>query len=390
MNWIISELFYPDEVSTAQIMTDIALHKVIDKQVSVICGPIGYENSYLSQKKLDKRFNIYRIGLPKLNKNKLFQRVLRLLLLTIKMSWVTLIKVKKNDSVFITTNPTFLIIGLSIIKRIKGFYLEILVHDVFPENLVPAGLIKKESFKYKLLSKIYNSSYRKADRIIVLGKDMEHLIQQKIAPKIIGIDIIPNWYDDDIYPDTNFNISKYLGINLEDKIVIGFAGNLGRVQGILEFIDLVGCSKNKKIALVIIGDGALRAAVKDKIKNEQLQNVHYLGPKGRGEQNSFLNACHIGLVTLINGMKGLGVPSKTYNLMAAGKPLLFIGDHYSEIDNYVREYDCGWSFTWDNEIEIISLLNNLSLEVLPQIIEKGLRSRIASENFKKVNVLNLF
>lgn len=388
MNWIISELFHPDEVSTAQIMTDIAMHKVIDEQVSVICGPNGYENSYTSQKKLDERIKIYRIELPKLNKNKLFQRVFRLLLLSIKMSWVILVKIKKSDSVFLTTNPTFLIISASIIKKIKCFNLEILVHDVFPENLVPAGLIKKDSFKFRLLGKIYNSSYRKADRIIVLGEDMKELIKHKIEPKTVRIDVIPNWYDDDICPMHGFNISEYLGIDVKDKVIIGFAGNLGRVQGILEFVDLVRRSENKNIALVIIGDGALKSALTDKIEN--LQNVYYLGPKGRREQNSFLNACQIGLVTLINGMKGLGVPSKTYNLMAAEKPLLYIGDQYSEIDNYVRNFDCGWSFAWENEVEILSFLKNLSLEALPVIFEKGLNSRIASENFKKVIVLNLF
>jgi hypothetical protein len=76
--------------------------------------------------------------------------------------------------------------------------------------------------------------------------------------------------------------------------------------------------------------------------------------------------------------------------MAAAKPLLYIGDQYSEIDNYITNFDCGWSFSWENEAEIISLLKNLSFESLPVIFEKGLKSRIASENFRKDNLLNLF
>lgn len=391
MNWIISELFYPDEVSTAQILTDIALKKVADKQVSVICGPSGYEKSYNTQKKeLDSRIKIYRIGLPNLNKNKIFQRILRLLLLTFKMSWAILVKVKKNDNVFLTTNPTFLIIAVALIKKVKNFNLEILVHDVFPENLVPAGLIKKDSFKYRLLSKIYNSSYKKADRIIVLGEDMKELLSEKTAPKIKRIDVIPNWADNDIHPVDDFNISEYLGIDVKDKIVLGFAGNLGRVQGVLEFIDLFNKSENHEIALVIIGDGALRSAIQDKIRNENLKSVYYLGPKPRSEQNLFLNACHIGVVTLINGMKGLGVPSKTYNLMAAGKPLFYIGDHDSEIDTYVKQYDCGWSFSWENETEILSVLKSLSFSALKEVSGKGMKAKTASENYKKDKVLNLF
>jgi glycosyltransferase involved in cell wall biosynthesis len=389
LNWIISELFFPDEVSTAHILTDIALMKVKRNNVNVICGPIGYEKLYNTKKiDLDSRIKVFRLSLPDFDKNKLFQRVLRLILLTFKMSWAILVKVKRKDSVLITTNPSFLIITIALLKKIKGFNLEILVHDVFPENLVPAGLVKKDSFIYNSLSKIYNNSYRKADRIIVLGEDMKNLLKQKISPINIKIDIIPNWSDNNIYPVQDFNISEYLGIDVNNKIVLGFAGNLGRVQGVLEFIDLVSKAQNSNLVMVIIGDGALKAVLKDKIKN--LRNIYYLGPKERGEQNLFINACHVGIVTLLNGMKGLGVPSKTYNLMAAAKPLLYIGDKGSEIDNYIKEYDCGWSFSWENESEILALLKSLTLEGLPNIFEKSLKSKIASENFKKDVLLKLY
>ncbi len=389
MNWIISELFFPDEVSTAKILTDIALKKVDISHLNVICGPIGYEESYrIQDKKLDKRIKLYRISLPKLNKNKIVQRALKLVLLTIKMSLSILFRIKKDDNVLITTNPAFLLITIAVLKKIKRFNLEILVHDVFPENIVAVGLLKEDNFKYKLLKKVFNWSYKRADRIIVLGEDMKALIKQKTRHKDIKIDVIPNWFDSEIHPIQDFNISEYLGIDVRGKIVLGFAGNLGRVQGILEFIDLLIRSDNPNIIMIIIGDGALTSELKVKIKN--VPNVYYIGPKGRNEQNYFLNACHIGLVTLIGGMKGLGIPSKTYNLMAAAKPLLYVGDKNSEIDNYVRRFECGWSFSWENEAEIIFLLKNLSLDLLPDIFEMGLKSKRASVNFNKSDLLNLF
>ncbi|WP_426483852.1 glycosyltransferase family 4 protein [Flavobacterium sp. 2] len=392
MNWIISELFYPDEVSTAQILTDVALHKINKGQVSVICGPIGYESSYnIQNKELDSRITIHRIALPDLNKNKIFERILRLLILTFKMSWKILVKVKKNDNVLLTTNPTFLIISIALLKKVKKFNLEILVHDVFPENLVPAGLIEKTSTKYKLLSKLYNNSFKCADRLIVLGEDMKELMLKKISPGNSKIDIIPNWADNDIYPVSNFNISEYLQIDVADKIVFGFAGNLGRVQGVLEFIELFIEAQNPNCVLIIIGDGALKSDIQNKIQGEKVNNIFYLGAKPRKEQNLFLNACNIGLITLLEGMKGLGVPSKTYNLMAAGKPLFYIGDNDSEIDLYVKKYNCGWSFSWNEKESIISFLKNISLNDLKSISEKGINSGLAAEaNYKKEKVLKLF
>lgn len=391
MNWIVSELFYPDEVSTAKIMTDIAIEKSLYSEVGVICGPSGYEKSYsIEKRKISPEIYIVSIKLPNLNKNNLYQRVIRLLLLTFKMSWAILLKIKSNDKVLITTNPAFLLLTIVGLKKIKSFRLEILVHDVFPENLLPAGLIRKNSLRYYILKKLYNNAYKSADRIIVLGEDMKKLMIQKLKFYNRPIDIIPNWHDDDINPIFNFSLSNYLGVEVKDKIVIGFAGNLGRLQGVIEFLDLFKFSQNPNIILVIVGDGAMRDLILKKIENDDLKNILFLGPKPRNEQNFFLNACHIGLITLIQGMKGLGVPSKTYNLMAAGKPLFYIGDKFSELDNYINKYDCGWAFDWDSKNEIINFLKSLSIEKLDLIAIKSNNSQIASSNFKREKILKLF
>jgi hypothetical protein len=89
-------------------------------------------------------------------------------------------------------------------------------------------------------------------------------------------------------------------------------------------------------------------------------------------------------------MKGLGVPSKTYNLMAAGKPIFYVGDPNSEIDNYVINYNCGWSFDWKNEGAIINMMNSFSINDLSYISEKGVNALLASKNYEKNKVLNLF
>ncbi len=391
MYWIVTELFYPDEVSTAQILTDIAIYKSRDSKVSIICGPAGYESSYGTQLiELERNISVNRINLPKLNKNNLVQRIFRLLLLTAKLSWAVLTKVKNGDTVLFTTNPTFLVLILPIIKKINRFKLEVLVHDVFPENLVPAGLIYKDSYKFKLLSWIYSNSYKKTDRIIVLGQDMKNLMLDKIGPSAKNIEVIPNWHDDNLFPIKNFNIGEYLGVDVYDKVVLTFSGNIGRVQGILEFIDLMRKADNKNLILVIIGDGALRELVANKIRCERISNVFYLGAKLRAEQNLFLNACHISLVTLINGMKGLGVPSKTYNYLAVGKPILYIGDKDSEVDNYIKNYDFGWSFSWDEEDSLVRFLRELSLIKRIEFEYKGDRAFHFSKNFVKENLISLF
>jgi hypothetical protein len=391
MVWIISELFYPDEVSTAQILTDIAIKMSNEQKVSVLAGPIGYEKSYHSNNfVLTENIKIHRVSLPTFDKNNLLQRALKLILLTIKMSFFILFNIKKGDRVIQVTNPIFLILTTSWIKKMIGFRLEILVHDVYPENLVPAGFLEKNSLKFRVISKFFNYSFMRADRLIVLGEDMKQLMISKTKGRVSRIDIVPNWADDNIQPIEDLDKSEYLKINLKNKVVIGFAGNLGRVQGIIEFITIFKRVNNSNLMLTIIGDGALKNEISNLISNENIKNVFLLGSKPRNEQVKFLNSCDIGLITLKKGMKGLGVPSKTYNLMASGKPLLFVGDVDSEIDNYIKRYNCGWSFEWDEE-KLIDFLNKLTYDDKIEVCRKGLNSfNVCHQFFLKNIILDKF
>lgn len=391
MEWIVTEVFFPDEVSTAQIMTDIAQKKISKGDVSIICGPMGYEKSYRQlDNPLDEKITIYRVNIPDLNKNKISSRVLRLFLLTFKMGWLILTKIKKDDNVLLVTNPAFLVILAALIKRMRGFHLSILVHDVFPENLIPAGIMKRGSAKFTFLSKLYNFSYRQADELIVLGEDMKALMHTKLNKgKIPLIKVITNWADPDLEPIDNFDKSNYFSLDLQGKVVLGFAGNLGRLQGLIEFVRLFNEASNPYLSLVIVGDGALKNELMHEIDANEIQNVHLIGPKPRNEQAQFLNACDIGLITLHEGMKGLGVPSKTYNLLAVAKPLLYIGDKGSEIDSYISMFDFGWSYSWNERNEIIAFLNSISPASFEAIKSKGINALRASvENYSKDTVLN--
>lgn len=89
------------------------------------------------------------------------------------------------------------------------------------------------------------------------------------------------------------------------------------------------------------------------------KNVSLLGFQDRANQNDFLNACDIGIVTLSDGMYGLGVPSKSYNIMASGKPMLFIGDRQSEIALCIEEYSLGWVVEPDNPKMLARMIEHI-------------------------------
>ena len=77
-----------------------------------------------------------------------------------------LFKSKKEDQVFIVTNPAFLLLLTSYVASVKRLKLYVLVHDVFPENVVAAGIIKPNSFALKILKNLFDKAYSRSLQIL--------------------------------------------------------------------------------------------------------------------------------------------------------------------------------------------------------------------------------
>ncbi|MGV3684507.1 MAG: glycosyltransferase family 4 protein [Daejeonella sp.] len=378
--WMLSELFYPDETSTGYILTEIAESLALSHQVNVITGQTSYSNKQVDLvRNISENICIDRVAIRKWDKNKLLSRVVRMLLLTAKISWKVMIRVKPGDRVIMVTNPAPLLLLVSSIAKFKQVSLTVIVHDVFPENMVAAELLQQKSLAYKMLLKIFNSAYRKASRLIVLGRDMQSILMKKTQFDSDKIVVIPNWADiENIFPVSS---------QPQEGVKIQFAGNLGRVQGIIPFLTAYHKANNNYLSVDFFGDGALKEEIERFITTNDLNKVRLLPAFRRLEQQDILNKCDIGLVSLAEGMLGLGVPSKSYNLMAAGKPILYIGSKESEIAQLIAEEDIGWIFE-DFETKLFEFLSNLDASFKMEIIKKGERAReVAVRRFSKHAIL---
>ena len=122
-----------------------------------------------------------------------------------------------------------------------------------------------------------------------------------------------------------------------------------------------------------------------------MDNVFFHGPYFRSKQNEVLNACDIALVKLAKNMLGIGVPSKAYNILAAGKPILYIGHPDSEISQVVTENKIGYTFDNDDLNGIRSFLENLQIEDIEELNYMGKKARhLAEEKYAKSIILEKF
>jgi glycosyltransferase involved in cell wall biosynthesis len=343
--WFVSELYYPEETSTGYILTKIAENITDEFNVKIICGPPTYiktSSSYLT-KEFHNGVYIERCRIPHFDKNKFVSRAIKAFLLSSSVFLHSLFRIKKGECVLVVTNPATLLLVTAIVCFIKKAKMTILVHDVFPENIVASGLIPENSMVVKLLSRIISIPYTFSDSIIVIGKDMQELIKQKKVNAIGKIDIIPNWADiNDVVPvsrDTNPIISECC---LNSKFIVQFAGNIGRVQGIEFLLKAAKLIEDNDVHFMFVGNGANQGLILEQVNSAIRKNITFLGSQPRNMQSLFLGACDIGIVSLSPGMFGLGVPSKAYNIMAAGKPIIAMVDADSEIGQLVRTEGIGW------------------------------------------------
>ena len=338
---VVSEFILPEQNSTGYFW-----HKIIQKMAqSAITDHISViapaDEQYIPDH-FDKKVELNLFDSPTYNKNSLISRVWG----QIKQTHAFYKKIKgnldSNTQVVSGTNPLFLMVLIAVLKIFKPFKWCLLVHDVFPQNLVPAGILKKKSFFFKILNTIFNLVYAQADHIVVIGRDMEMVLRQKNYKK--DITVIPNWVDFKEIELRDKNDSELIKqLNWENDIVFQFFGNIGRVQGIDHLVQAIQLVKHPQAKFLFIGGGSAVELVKSYIENDKkLNNVAYINELPSNKRSLGLSSCDIAIVTLAEGMFGLGVPSKAYFSMAANRPILAIMDEDAEVARMVKEHQIGW------------------------------------------------
>lgn len=388
--WIVSEYYYPTATSTGYYMTEIAEYLARkNNNIHVICTNSNYNNTNNQTTKKEDVINnvhIHRVFIRNTSKNLFILRGIQLFWSSLVLFLKLISNVRSGDKVLVVTNPAFLFLLLPIIKKIRKIQYKVLIHDIFPENLAAIGKIRKTSVLYKTLSILFDHAYSQAETCIVIGRDMIEVIKAKLRTKS-NIILITNWADvEEVFPIEKKMTKLINHLNLANKFVYQFAGNLGHAQGLDNILEAIKMIDNSNLHFLFIGAGAKEETIRDYIKNNSKGNVTLVGFQSRNDQNDFLNACDVALVTLNEGMFGLGVPSKVYNIMASGKPIIIIADKNSEISLCVKEFNLGWVVEPNNPMALKDVFCKVYEDAV-SIKTMTVRSRQIAENYFAKNII---
>lgn len=276
---------------------------------------------------------------------------------------------QRGNIVFTGTNPAVLLCLMPVLKLLSGVRWVLLVHDIFPDNLLAAGLVNKKNPLFKIARYYFAWVYASPEKLLCIGRDMQSLLLEKTKGKARAV-FVPNWANgDDVYPLPRGEVSFFKNYRWERHVVFQFFGNIGRVQGVNSLLKAISLVTAKNAAFVFIGGGAMVPTVEAFIKNNPDKEIRFHGPIPLDQKNSGLAWCDVALVSLEAGMLGLGVPSKSYFSLAAGKPLLAAVDAKSEIGLMLNEFPVGWRCDADSPQQLASLIDEICFTP-QQILDK--------------------
>ena len=248
---------------------------------------------------------------------------------------------RRCDALLVFSTPPIQGAMAALVKKVRRIPFIYGLQDIFPDSLVSTGIASRGGMAWKIGRMIENFTYRNADRIIVISEDFRKNIMAKGVPEE-KIEVVYNWVDDnvlrDIPRDRNVLIGRY-GLD-PAKFYVTYCGNIGLTQNLEMLLDVArSLEQFDDIHFVLIGNGAYRQQLEQKIYGQRT-NVTLL-PFQPYEDIAHVFA--LGDASLIISKPGTGassVPSKTWNIMAASKPVLASFDD-GELHTIIEQNNSG-------------------------------------------------
>lgn len=377
--WLVCELYYPEVNATGHYITQIGTGLADEFDVHIICAQPNYLSKGIRAPKRDsyKGVSIRRVWSTTLNKDVLPFRLINMLTIGMSMFLCSVISFKKGDLVLVVTAPPSLPYSTAIAARLKGAKYTVLLHDLYPDILVAVGKTTGGSILSRLIDGANRWLYRHAARLIVVGRDMKDKVAVKSEGLDVPIEVIPNWADLDAIEPTDRSTNPLLAeLGVADKFVLMYAGNIGHptdVETIVEAAEML--RDDASIHFIFVGSGAKKPWLDKQVRERDLSNVSVLGQLPREDQNVFLNACDVGIIALVPGMLGTAMPSRTYNTLAAGKPIIALSEPGSELATVVEEENVGWSIPPRDPVILVATIREAMADrARLRIIGEGARA----------------
>jgi colanic acid biosynthesis glycosyl transferase WcaI len=334
---VVSQHYPPDPSTTAAIMAAIGEYVAREADVLVLSGTAGS-----AAKAVGGKPQVVEVGNWMPGKAALLKRALAELLFTIRMFAALLAKLRRGDVALTVPAPFMLPYAFAAAAKLKGARSVLIMHDLYPDVLIMAGLLKPDSLPASAMRGLNALMFRMLDAVVVIGRDTEKLLLRYGGMTSDKIRFIPNWATlargvRAVDPDNPYRRP------LSARFVVGLSGNLGFTHDpVIVFEAARLLRDDEDVHFLLSGWGVGFDQLRQMQAEAKLSNVTLVDRVEDDQLETFLSAADVWIIPYRRNVAGVSVPSRFYNLLAIGRPVILVSEADAEAALTVTEHDVGW------------------------------------------------
>lgn len=282
---------------------------------------------------------------------------------------------ERFDVVLYPTPPVTQVKTVEYIKKRDNARCYLLLKDIFPQNAVDIGMMRKNGVKgllYNHFRNVEKKLYKISDYIGCMSEaNVQYVLRQNPEVDPDKVEICPNSievFDKSIDDKTRETIRKKYSIPL-DKTVFIYGGNLGKPQGIPFVIECMKREKDEDSAFfVIVGDGTEYSKLESFIDNSNQSNLKLLKKLPKDDYDTLVSACDVGLIFLDHRFTIPNFPSRLLGYLQTRIPVLAVTDPNSDVGKVIVEGGFGW---WCESNSVQSFADTIEMALEADIHRLG-------------------
>jgi glycosyltransferase involved in cell wall biosynthesis len=334
---VVSEYYAPDSSTTSEILTTIATHLAKEIPVLVLSGTAG--SACAGSEAQPTVVEVRKRGTEKAA---LLKRAVAETMFALRTFLLLLRTLKAGDVVLTVTAPFMLPYAVAAAARLRRAQAILIMHDFYPDVLVLTGFLKQASLPSRTIHAFNAMMFRMLSAVVIIGQETEPLLLRYKGMTRDKIHLIPNWatLEPGVRPITEANRFRQLH---GGHFVVGLSGNLGFTHDPdVVFEAARRLQDEPRIHFLLSGWGIGFARLQQLQTDAQLANVTLIDRVPADDLGDLLAAADAWIIPYRANVAGVSVPSRLYNLLAVGRPILIVSDANADAAQLVRAHDIGW------------------------------------------------
>ena len=350
MNVLFLTMLKVTSIENRGIYTDLYREFVKNGHNIYIVSPSERREKHKHKHKIIKEQNttILRVNTLNLQKTSLLEKGVGQLLFeyqflkAIKLNFSNI----KFDLVVYSTPPITFEKVISFIKKRDKAYSYLLLKDIFPQNAVDLGMIKKNGLLHNFFLRKEKKLYNVSDKIGCMSPaNMNYVLKHNSYISKDKVEVNPNSIEPIDYKITlkiKEGVREYYNLPLFKKIFV-YGGNLGKPQGIDFLLKIIEKCTHEDAYFLIVGSGTEYEKVNNWFKKKIPVNAKLIKGLPKVEYDKLLSCCDVGMIFLHKHFTIPNFPSRLLSYLEMKMPIFTATDNSTDIGGIVEKNNCGFS-----------------------------------------------